>query len=99
MRAPVATLAAALLALCAAPAPARQAGADAQSITVTGQRDPSNWLRAESPHLVVYTDTSAADAGRLLAQLERLDFLLRLYTAPYAKAEAEAEAGQKLTLY
>lgn len=95
MRAPVATLAAALLALCAAPAPARQAGADAQSITVTGQRDPSNWLRAESPHLVVYTDTSAADARRLLAQLERLDFLLRLYTAPYAKAEA----GQKLTLY
>lgn len=95
MRAPVATLAAALLGLYAAPAPAQQAGTDAQSIEITGQRDPSGWLRAASPHFVVYTDTTAPDARRLLAQLERLDFLLRLYTASYGKAEA----GPKLTLY
>jgi hypothetical protein len=34
--------------LCAIPASAQQAQADGQSVVVSGQRDLSNWLRAES---------------------------------------------------
>lgn len=68
-----------------------------QSVVVEGTRDPSSWLRAESPHFVAWTDTSDGDARRLLDQLERLDALLRLYTAPIRKADAGA--AQKLTLY
>src|SRR5262249_7390791 len=68
-----------------------------QSVVVAGTRAPSSWLRAESPHFVVWTDTSSADATRLLDQLERLDALLRLYTAPIRKADTGA--AQKLTMY
>lgn len=78
--------------------PAAQAQAGAQSVVVSGQRDPSSWLRAESPHFVVYTDTSGADATRLLTQLERLDALLRLDTAPFAQAGA-GQPAPKFTLY
>lgn len=74
-----------------------QAKGDAQSVWVTGTRDPSSWVRAESPHVVVLTDTSSDAATRLLNQLERLDALLRLYLAPVRKADADA--GQKPTLY
>jgi hypothetical protein len=70
---------------------------DAQSVWVTGTRDPSSWVRAESPHLLMLTDTSADEAGRLLNQLERLDALLRLYMAPIRKADPDG--GRKLTLY
>jgi hypothetical protein len=75
-------------------APRRDA---AQSVVVEGARDPSAWMRAESPHFVMWTDISGASATRLLEQLERLDTLLRLYTAPIRKADAGA--AQKLTLY
>jgi hypothetical protein len=68
-----------------------------QSVIVTGTRAPSSWLRAESPHFVVWTDTSSANVTRLLGQLERLDALLRLYTASIRKADAGA--AQQLTLY
>jgi hypothetical protein len=94
--APGALLGAALL-LGAGPA-AAQAQAGAQSVVVSGQRDLSSWLRAESPHFVVYTDTSGADVTRLLTQLERLDALLRLYTAPFARTSGELPAP-KFTLY
>jgi hypothetical protein len=71
--------------------------ASAQSVVVAGTRDPSSWLRAESPHFVILTDTSSSDARRFLEQLERLDALLRLYIAPIRRADAAP--GQKLTLY
>jgi len=78
--------------------PARAAPKDdPNSVWVTGTRDPSSWVRAESPHFVVLTDTSADTATRLLTQLERLDELLRLYAAPIRKADGGV--GQKLTLY
>ena len=78
-------------------APDRDKPKDAQSVWVTGTRDPSSWVRAESPHFVVFSDTSSGTAARLLNQLERLDALLRLYMAPIRKADADA--GQKLTFY
>lgn len=78
-------------------APVRDKPRDAQSVWVTGTRDPSSWVRAESPHFVVFTDTSTSTATRLLDQLERLDTLLRLYMAPFRKADGEA--GRKLTFY
>jgi hypothetical protein len=78
-------------------APVRDKPGDAQSVWVTGTRDPSSWVRAESPHFVVFTDTSSGTATSLLNQLERLDMLLRLYTAPIRKADGGA--GQKLSFY
>lgn len=100
MRARHALVAGALL-LSASLAGARQAASGAQSVVVSGQRDLSGWLRAESPHVIVYTDTSGADATRLLTQLERLDALLRLVTAPIDRTGAGRGGadGQKLTLY
>lgn len=41
-------------------APVRDKPRDAHSVWVTGTRDPSSWVRAESPHFVVLTDTSSA---------------------------------------
>jgi hypothetical protein len=67
-----------------------------QSVTVNWQRNPSKWFRAESQHVVVYSDTDSEDVTRLLNNLERLDYLLRVYTKGYAKTGA---ADTKLTLY
>jgi len=67
-----------------------------QSITVTSQRNPSPWFRAESQHVILYSDTSRDEAQRLLDNLERLDDLLRIYTKGYAKT---AGPGNKITLY
>jgi hypothetical protein len=97
-RLPRLLLLAAAGALAFAPAAAGATpGSKDQSVFVFGTRDPSTWLRAESPHFVVLTDTTSDDATRLLNQLERLDALLRLYLAPIRKADAGA--GQKLALY
>lgn len=82
----------------AAGAQAAPSAGGADQVVVTGQRDPSAWLRAESPHFVVWSDTSTADASRLLGQLERLDALLRLYTASIRKADAGVGVP-RLTLY
>lgn len=75
---------------------AQQAPAPLQSVTVVSQRHPSNWFKAESQHVVVYSDTSKDEAMRLLNNLERLDYLLRVYTKGYDKT---GDAGPRLTLY
>ena len=65
--------------------------AESQSILVTGQRGTSSWLRAESAHVVVVSNASRADVTRLVEHLERLDALLRIFTADYSGAVAGPE--------
>ncbi len=67
-----------------------------QSITVTSQRNPSKWFRAESQHVILYSDTSQDEAQRLLDNLERLDDLLRIYTKGYARTGGPES---RITLY
>jgi tetratricopeptide (TPR) repeat protein len=67
-----------------------------QSITVTSQRNPSTWFRAESQHVILYADTSQDEAQRLLDNLERLDDLLRIYTKGYTKTSGPES---KITFY
>lgn len=84
----------------AAQAQVQEAAAPIHSVTVKWQRNPSKWMRAESQHVVVYSDTDSADVTRLLNNLERLDYLLRAYTKGYAKGAARNGAAEpKLTLY
>jgi hypothetical protein len=68
----------------------------AQSVTVVGQRDASSWFRAESQHFIVFSDTTNEDVTALLNNLERLDYLLRIYTKAFRKIDNEE---QKLTFY
>jgi len=79
----------------AGPAPAPPSD-EIQSITVTSQRNPSKWFRAESQHVILYADTSQDEAQRLLDNLERLDDLLRIYTKGYTKTGGPES---KITLY
>ncbi len=65
--------------------------AEPQSIVVTGQRATSPWVRAESAHVVVVSNAARADVARLVEHLERLDALLRTYTADYSPAVAGPE--------
>lgn len=67
-----------------------------QSVTVASYKKTSPWFRAESQHFIVYADTRREATTELLNNLERLDFLLRIYTKPYRKANS---SEQKLTLY
>jgi tetratricopeptide (TPR) repeat protein len=67
-----------------------------QSITVTSQRNPSKWFRAESQHVILYSDTSQDEAQRLLDNLERLDDLLRIYTQGYTRTSGPES---KITFY
>jgi hypothetical protein len=89
---------AALTLLCTQPAGARQADPvpSEQRVTVQGMKNASAWFKAESQHFVVYSDTSRDSVFQLLSNLERLDYLLRLYTSPYRKAQPRES---KLTLY
>jgi tetratricopeptide (TPR) repeat protein len=66
------------------------------SVAVQGVKDPSDWKRAESAHFIVYSDTGSGQVARLLDQLERLDYVLRIYLKDYLRHPA---AGQKLTFY
>lgn len=68
----------------------------APSVVVAGQRNASEWFRVESQHFVVYSNTSNDEVAVLLNQLERLDFMLRIYTQPFLKANG---AEPKLTFY
>ena len=68
-----------------------------QSVTVAGQKNASQWFRAESQHFIVYSDTTNDDAYQLLNNLEKLDYLLRIYTKNYNSTSSGA--GQKITLY
>lgn len=72
------------------------APADAASVTVAGLKHASPWFKAESQHFVVYSDTRHEDVSELLNNLERLDFVLRLYTRDFLVAR---NAPQKMTLY
>ncbi|GAB2862930.1 hypothetical protein GCM10027277_34420 [Pseudoduganella ginsengisoli] len=65
-------------------------------ITIQGQKNPSAWFKAESQHFIVYSNTSRQDVTDLLNNMERLDFLLRVYTKAYFK---EQQHESKLTLY
>ena len=67
-----------------------------QRVTVQGMKNASKWFKAESQHFVIYSDTSRHSVSQLLNNLERLDYLLRLYTSPYAKAQPRES---KLSLY
>lgn len=91
-------LVAALCLLAASSADAQQPGpTDPQRIEVVAKKgDVSKWIRGESQHLVVYSDTREEDVTRLLDNLEKLDHLLRIYTAPARPAEQQEP---KLTLY
>jgi tetratricopeptide (TPR) repeat protein len=59
-------------------------------------RDPSEWFRIESQHLIVYSNDDPDDAIELVNNLERLDFLLRLYLKPFLDENATTP---KFTLY
>ena len=89
---------AALTVLCTQAASAQQAAPapSDQRVVVQGQKDQSDWFRAESEHFVVYADTSRDRVFQLLNNMERLDFTLRAYTKPYLRPQAREP---KLTLY
>ena len=67
-----------------------------QSVTVTGQKNASPWIKAESQHFVMYSNAGNDNARALLDNLEKLDHVLRLYTSDYLIAAAPR---QKMTLY
>src|ERR1035437_5693173 len=67
-----------------------------QSVVVQGLKNPSVWQRAESPHFVVYSDTDSEEVTRLTNNLERLDYMLRIYLRDYLRLSA---VEQKLTFY
>jgi hypothetical protein len=69
---------------------------DPSTVVVKGVRDPSAWFRIESQHLVVYSNDDPDDAIELVNNLERLDYLLRLYLKPFLD---ENETTPKFTLY
>ena len=69
---------------------------DPSTVVVKGVRDPSAWFRIESQHLIVYSNDDPDDVIELVNNLERLDFLLRLYLKPFLDAQ---DATPKLTLY
>jgi hypothetical protein len=66
------------------------------SVVVKGIKEASPWFRVESRHFIVYSDTSNDDVALLLNNLEKLDYMLRIYTQPYRKAD---RPEQKITFY
>ena len=69
---------------------------DPSTVVVKGVRDPSSWFRIESQHLVVHSDGDPDDVIELVNNLERLDYLLRLYLNPFLDRQ---ETMPKFTLY
>lgn len=67
-----------------------------QSVTVAGQKNASPWMKAESQHFIVYSNTGNDDVRQLLENLEKLDHVLRIYTNGYRIA---VSPKQKITLY
>ncbi|MHA4870720.1 hypothetical protein ACXZ1M_23800 [Duganella sp. PWIR1] len=65
-------------------------------IVIKGVRDPSVWFRIESQHLIVYSDSDPEQVVQLVNNLERLDYVLRLYLRPFLIRQIDAP---KLTLY
>jgi hypothetical protein len=75
-------LAAALCLIFAGNASAQQPGrAGLDRVEVAGRKgEASKWLRAESQHFVVLSDTREEDVAALLDNLEKLDRMLRAFT-------------------
>lgn len=69
---------------------------DSSTVVVKGVRDPSAWFRIESQHLVVYSNGDPDDVIELVNNLERLDYLLRLYLDPFLDRQGTIP---KFTLY
>jgi len=69
---------------------------DASEVVITGVRDPSSWFRIESQHLIVYSDSDREQVVDLVNNLERLDYVLRLYLKPFLIPQNDPP---KLTLY
>ncbi|WP_440966242.1 tetratricopeptide repeat protein [Massilia sp. GER05] len=69
---------------------------DPSTVVVKGVRDPSSWFRIESQHLIVYSNDDPDDVIELVNNIERLDYLLRLYLKPFLDRQ---ETMPKLTLY
>lgn len=67
-----------------------------QSVTVTGQKKASPWMKAESQHFIVYANTGDDAVRQLLDNLEKLDYVLRVQTRSYQIATV---ARHKITLY
>lgn len=65
-------------------------------IVVKGVRDPSAWFRIESQHLIIYSDSDPEQVTELVNNLERLDYVLRMYLKPYLIRQTDPP---KLTLY
>ena len=82
--------------LCHAAAQQTAAQQATQSVTIANYKKASPWFRAESQHFIVYADTKREATTELLNNLERLDFLLRIYTKSYRKPNS---SDQKLTFY
>jgi len=69
---------------------------DTSEVVIKGVRDPSAWIRVESQHLVIYSDSDAEQVIDLANNLERLDYVLRMYLKPFLIRQTEPP---KLTLY
>ena len=69
---------------------------DPSTVVIKGVRDPSAWFRIESQHMIVYSDDDPDDVIELVKNLERLDYVLRLYLKPFMQGQ---ETLPKLTLY
>lgn len=69
---------------------------DPSTVVVKGLRDPSAWFRIESQHMIVYSNDDPDDVIELVNNLERLDYLLRLYLKPFIE---ERETLAKPTIY
>jgi hypothetical protein len=69
---------------------------DPSTVVIKGVRDPSAWFRIESQHLIVYSNDDPDDVIELVNNLERLDYVLRLYLKPYMDGR---ETLPKFTLY
>jgi len=83
----------ALLLGCCAQAQTSVPQKEVTEVVVSGQKNSSDWFRAESQHFIVYSDSKQEHVSLLLHRLERFDHLLRLYT------KTEHKTGPKLTFY
>jgi tetratricopeptide (TPR) repeat protein len=66
------------------------------TVVVRDQKAPTIWMRAESQHFVVYSETDSDEVSLLLNNLERLDYMLRIYLRDYLRP---SDVAQKLTFY
>jgi len=69
---------------------------DTAEVVIKGVRDPSAWIRVESQHVVIYSDSDREEVIDLANNLERLDYVLRMYLKPYLIRQKDPP---KLTLY